>query len=62
MSTSSNDVVVEVPEGESGVITNKIKTDYLGPCLGFLIDFKYEGEDQCVLSHYSFSIKTHLFH
>jgi len=47
---------VDVPVGDSGASTNKIKTNYMGPCLGLLMDFKFDGTDLCMLSHYSFSI------
>ena len=57
-------VEVKVPMNEARSSTTTIGTDYLGPCLAFLLDFKHYGNDTSVLIHYSFSIKderTHLF-
>ncbi|CAF3651017.1 unnamed protein product [Rotaria socialis] len=39
---------------ESGISRKTIRTDYLGPCLCFLLDFKLCGKSMCFLNHYSY--------
>ncbi len=51
------DVMKNVEMNDSIFSTAIIKTNYLGPCLALLLRFKYYGQDSCVLSHYTFSIK-----
>ncbi|CAF2978624.1 unnamed protein product [Rotaria sp. Silwood2] len=47
---------VNVDMGESGTSKTTIATDYLGPCLCFLFDMKFFGDNVSFISHYSFSI------
>ncbi|CAF3517647.1 unnamed protein product [Rotaria sp. Silwood1] len=47
---------IMVDQNESNISNTTIGSDYMGPCLGFLLDFKYFGFQQCILSHYTFPI------
>ena len=48
---------VNVPFGESGRSTTKIKTEGLGPCIAFVLSFKYKGKYNAILIHYNHSIQ-----
>lgn len=48
---------VNVPFGESDRSTTKIKTEGLGPCIAFVLSFKYKGEYNAILIHYNHSIE-----
>ncbi len=52
---------VTVPINDSRGSKDKIKTNGLGPCLGFLIDLNIDGRNVCVLSHYTFTINEEKF-
>ncbi len=42
---------------DSDTSQTSIQTDNLSSCIGFLLDFKLDGVDRCLLSHYIFSIE-----
>ena len=56
MSLEQNEVV-KFAMGESQIANYKITTDGLGPCVSFILIFKYMGKDKAVLTHYSHSMK-----
>lgn len=62
MASSTSNDVIEVDMDNSGRSNNMIKTDWLGPCIAFLFDFKFKGENICVLSHFSYSFDVAALH
>jgi hypothetical protein len=48
---------VKVDINRSRKSRTSIETDYLGSCIGFLLGFKLDDEDTCLLTHYVFSIE-----
>jgi hypothetical protein len=49
------EVMVEMNESDRSETT--IGTDFLGPCLAFLLDFKFYGTATSFITYYSFSMK-----
>ncbi|CAF1573418.1 unnamed protein product [Adineta ricciae] len=55
MSSDNEDTVyVDIHQAKGSIAS--IRTDSLGPCLGFFIRFYYGAQPKCFLDHYSFDI------
>jgi hypothetical protein len=48
---------IEVPIGKTGQSKTNIRTKNLGPCIGFLLSFKYDGKYTAILIHYDHPMK-----
>ncbi len=44
---------VQLEMSSSGTSRTIISTDHLGPCVGFLLDFRRGNQELCFLNHYS---------